>query len=106
MENNRKKIKMPIKKENRHLYPKNWREIRDGVVAKANNKCELCDAENYKPHPVTGAKVVLTVHHCDYKPNNNKPYNLFALCQRCHNRLDKKWRAHTRERTKHKKDKK
>lgn len=29
-------------------------------------------------------KVVLTVHHKDFDPSNNREDNLIALCQRCH----------------------
>jgi len=59
--------------------------------------CELCDAKNGEPHPVTKSKVVLTVHHLDFNPRNNERYNLMALCQRCHNRLDAKYRAKNRK---------
>ncbi|MDR3243269.1 MAG: hypothetical protein LBT79_00810, partial [Elusimicrobiota bacterium] len=50
-----------------------------------------------KPNPKTNSKVVLTVHHCDFNPQNNEPYNLFALCQRCHLRLDSKYKARNRK---------
>lgn len=51
---------------------------------RAKNKCEWCGAENYQPHPITGSKVVLTVAHIDQDKNNNRFYNLAALCQKCH----------------------
>jgi hypothetical protein len=51
---------------------------------RAENKCEWCNAENYKPHPKTGSKVVLTVAHLDHNKANNKFDNLKALCQKCH----------------------
>lgn len=88
---------MPISKEKRKLYPKNWKELSAWTRMKAGNKCELCDAKNYEPHLVTKSKVVLTVHHLDFNPQNNEKYNLMALCQRCHNRLDAKWRAKNRK---------
>ena len=88
---------MPIRKENKKLYPDNWKEISGWVRIQAGNKCEICDAMNGEPHPVTGSKVVLTVHHQDFNPQNNEPYNLVALCQRCHNRLDRKWRIKNRK---------
>ena len=69
-------------------YHPQWKFIRVGILHRAENKCELCNAPNYKPHWKTGSKVVLTIHHIDYDINNNKPYNLLALCQRCHNKLD------------------
>lgn len=94
---------MPIKKERRSLYPDNWKKISLEVRRKARGRCEICDALNGKPHPITGSKVVLTVHHLDFDPGNNEHWNLIALCQRCHNRLDRKWRAKNRWITRQKK---
>ncbi len=88
---------MPISKENKKLYPKNWKELSAWVRLKAGNKCEMCDSHNHKPHPITGSMVVLTVHHLDFNPKNNEEYNLMALCQRCHNRLDIKFRVRNRK---------
>lgn len=42
-------------------------------------------------------KVVLTIAHIDHNIHNNDYSNLRALCQRCHNRHDKKYRKKTRE---------
>lgn len=75
-------------KKGKDQYPNNWKEIRKCVLHRAKNECELCGAPNYKPHWKTGSKVVLTIHHIDFDTKNNKPYNLLALCQRCHLRLD------------------
>lgn len=33
---------MPIKKENKGRYPKNWKEIRQQILQRANNRCEFC----------------------------------------------------------------
>ena len=99
---------MPIKKELRHLYPKNWKEIRAKILERAHNCCEFCGVENYSfvikagtedweyPEP---AKVVLTIAHLDHDPTNNDPSNLRALCQRCHNRHDARHRAANRSHT-------
>lgn len=84
---------MPIKPEKRKLYPPDWPSISLRVRLRAGFKCELCDAVHGKPHPVTGAIVVLTVHHLDFDPTNCAWWNLIALCQRCHNRLDARTRA-------------
>lgn len=84
---------MPIRKENKDRYPKNWKEIRDKIVKRAKNKCEFCKAKNYEPHPITKSKVVLTVAHLDHTPENCNPKNLRALCQKCHNSYDAKNRA-------------
>lgn len=69
-------------------YPVNWKEIREEILRRAEHKCELCGAENYKPHWKTKSKVVLTIHHINYDIADNRRYNLLALCQRCHNKLD------------------
>ena len=42
-------------------------------------------------------KVVLTIAHLDHDVNNNCYSNLAALCQRCHNRHDAKYRAANRK---------
>ncbi len=39
---------MPIKPENKHLYPDNWNEISYYIrFVRAENKCENCGVENY-----------------------------------------------------------
>jgi len=61
-------------------YDPEWANIRTEILVRADGRCELCGAENYKPHWKTGSKVVLTVAHIDQDKNNNKRYNLLALC--------------------------
>ena len=87
---------MPIKPENRKRYPKNWKsEIRPSILERAGHRCEGspdfpdCRAENYKLHPETGSKVVLTIGHLDHTPENCDHENLRAWCQRCHLNYDK-----------------
>ncbi len=59
----------PIRPENKDRYPKDWDEISKRVRERAGNRCEgtpefpNCRAVNYKPHPETGSRVVLTVAH-------------------------------------------
>ncbi len=105
---------MPIKPENRKRYPKNWKQIRQQILERANNRCEFCGVENhtlrYRGTDIDGmelppVKVVLTIAHLDHQPENCDPENLRALCQRCHNRYDAKHRAETRSHTKAMKDK-
>lgn len=84
----RASIMSPIKPERKKLYPPNWEKISELVIEKANYKCELCGADNGFPHPVTKSQVVLTVHHINGDPTDNRRVNLIALCQRCHLRLD------------------
>ena len=77
---------MPI---NYKQYHPAWKQISRSIIRdRAKNHCELCNAENYKPHWKTGSRVILTVHHIYCDKSNNIPLNLIALCQRCHLRLD------------------
>ena len=93
---------MPIRPENKHLYPKNWREISRAAIQRAGNRCVgsprywHCRAKNYEPHPITGSKVILTVGHFDHDPTNNHPRNLWPWCQRCHTTYDAKHKAENR----------
>ena len=60
-------------------YAENWREIARAIKEKAGWCCEAC----HHPHdPAAG--YTLTVHHIDGNSLNDKPWNLAALCQRCH----------------------
>lgn len=85
---------MPIKPENKAKYPKNWKQIRNRILDRAHNCCEgspdfpECRAENYKPHPVTGSRVILTIAHLDHDETNGDDDNLRAWCQRCHLNYD------------------
>ncbi len=78
-------------------YPANWKEIRKEILIRAENRCELCNAENYKPHWKTGSKVILTIAHMTDDLNDVKPYQLLALCQRCHNKIDMPMRVKRRK---------
>ena len=60
-------------------YPKDWKEIAKAAKDAAGWKCERCG----HPHEVATG-YVLTVHHLDFHPKNNQPWNLAVLCQRCH----------------------
>ena len=90
---------MPIRPENKARYPRDWKMISRAIRARGNNRCEGspdfpdCRAENGKPHPVTGSKVVLTVAHLDHHPENCEAENLMAWCQKCHNTYDAPMRA-------------
>jgi hypothetical protein len=105
---------MPIRPENKHLYPKHWPTISRRIRNRAGDKCEQCGIANgvYRNN-TTGeittnlmqvetwtcvdedsvAKIVLTVAHLDHNPENCKPSNLRCWCQRCHNRYDAPMRA-------------
>lgn len=60
-------------------YPKNWRDIARRIKSAAGWKCERCK----HPHDPKSAHV-LTVHHLDGDKSNCADWNLAALCQRCH----------------------
>lgn len=90
---------MPIKPENRKRYPKTWKLIssyRRRVVAR--NRCERCDIENGTLNE-RGSRVVLTVAHLNDTPEDNRPENLAALCQRCHLLYDMKIHVSNRRQT-------
>lgn len=37
---------MPIRPENRALYPPNWKEIRERILERDGNRCKSCDVPN------------------------------------------------------------
>ena len=78
-------------------YPNNWKLIRADILKRAGGCCELCGAKNYEPHWKTGSRVILTVAHIDQDTTNNNSYNLLALCQRCHLRIDMPYKIKKRK---------
>lgn len=63
----------------RNEYPPDWPETAARVKAEAGNRCIRCQ----HPHdPAAG--YCLTVHHLDGDKANGAWWNLLALCQRCH----------------------
>jgi len=109
-------------------YPANWKtEIRPAILKRAENRCEFCQMPNYAIYTRNTRTIwyvgktyksalsqyqvgpffkeydaicVLTIAHLDHDINNNDPDNLRALCQKCHNNHDKKYRAENRKRNK------
>ena len=75
---------MAIKPENQNRYPHDWDSISLEVRELAGWKCEKCGAEYRKPHPRTGNKVTLSVHHINRDPADCTRENLIALCAPCH----------------------
>lgn len=80
---------MPIKSENKHRYPPNWREIRAKILERAGDCCEFCGRPNHVWAVKAGAwrwhkadmetlampgekvyLVVLTIAHLDHDPAN------------------------------------
>lgn len=96
---------MPIKPENKARYPKDWKQIRERILVRANHRCEFCGVGNYAyRNKTTGevtrnemqvetwtcvdgdkvTRIVLTIAHLDHVPENCADDNLKALCQKCH----------------------
>ena len=62
-----------------NTYPDNWKEIADRIKSLNGWKCERCHHDNDRE-----SGHVLTVHHLDGNKANCADWNLAALCQRCH----------------------
>jgi len=60
-------------------YPEDWPEIARAVKERHGWNCERCG----HAHEVESGHV-LTVHHLDGDKGNCAAWNLAALCQRCH----------------------
>ncbi len=67
--------RLPIQGE----YPPDRNELHDRVRAEAGGKCIRCG----HPDDLESGHV-LTVHHFDGNKSNSAWWNLMALCQRCH----------------------
>lgn len=84
-------------------YPLNWADIRAHILKRAGFRCEgspkypNCRAEQYRPHPDTGSRVVLTVAHLNHTPMDCREENLRAWCQRCHLTYDAAMKAAKRK---------
>lgn len=95
----------PIKAENRHLYPPEWKAISHRIrFERAGGRCEcigecgkhegrcdrIHDAFIYEYEPRIGfAKVILTTAHRVHGSDCSDE-NLFAACQKCHLNYDAK----------------
>lgn len=62
-------------------YPPEWPEVAREVKDVAGWRCERCGVPHGPPPNV------LTVHHLDGVKSNLERWNLAALCQRCHLRV-------------------
>jgi hypothetical protein len=102
---------MPIKPENKKLYPDNWNQIRERIRKRANDKCEWCGAINHSwinrytrelclQDEEYTIRVICTTAHLDHNPQNNEDNNLAFLCQKCHNNYDRPHRNQTRRNSK------
>lgn len=97
---------MPIKPENKHRYPPDWKQVRAAILKRARHCCEECGVPNHVYRIIMGrdeiwtrnpeqaeawvldgervTRVVITIAHLDHTPEHCDPANLKALCQRCH----------------------
>ena len=104
--------------ERTRLYPKNWREVSAAIRARASGRCECegeCGLHKTTPGPRRCAerhgekaawargRVMLTVHHLNHDPTDNRPENLRAMCQRCHLRCDVRLHQENAARTRRRK---
>ena len=72
-------------------YPENWKAIAYEVKQKAAWKCSKCGLICLRPNDDRSkmersqrAAKTLTVHHWNYRPEDNVSENLVALCTACH----------------------
>ncbi len=103
---------MPIRPENKHRYPDDWKEISLRIKERAGWQCEClgecgrgthpkrCPNKHSQPAYGTGSKVVLTTAHLNHTPEDCDDDNLKAMCQGCHLHYDKDHHAETRKKTK------
>jgi len=117
---------MPIKPENKHKYPKDWKFISERIrFDRAKNKCEFCGITNgekgardkfgewYSEQEIDGLNntkdfpkiitIVLTVAHLNHDESDYRDENLKALCQRCHLQYDAKHHSKNATATREKK---
>jgi hypothetical protein len=80
-------------------YPKDWKAISAAIRLRAKNRCEClgecglhhehrCIELNGEPAHFAKGKIVLTTAHLNHTPEDCRPENLKAMCQRCHLRYD------------------
>ncbi|CAA0129288.1 Uncharacterised protein [Mycolicibacterium vanbaalenii] len=103
---------MPIRPENKHRYPPDWKQISERIrFERAGGRCE-CEGECGRGthegrcpnvHGLsaygTGSKVVLTVAHLNHTPEDCGDANLRAMCNGCHLHYDREHHAQTAQRT-------
>lgn len=72
-------------------YPDDWNQIANFVKNQVDWKCQKCGMQCLKPQDDVEEltiserrKRTLTVHHSNYKPEDNRLENLIPLCTGCH----------------------
>jgi hypothetical protein len=102
---------MPIRPEQRALYPADWAAISTVVKQAAGWRCQ-CEGECGKVHngrcrnahgqrsfDNPGYTIVMTTAHLNHDPSDCRPENLRAMCPGCHLRYDRHHHAETRAAT-------
>ena len=94
---------MPIRSSEKARYPADWPAISAAIKVRAGGRCECegeCGLHRTTPGPRrcqerhgdkarwANGRVVLTVSHLNHAPEDCRPENLKAMCQRCHLRYD------------------
>ncbi|MGW6658906.1 hypothetical protein [Rhodococcus sp. NPDC055024] len=103
---------MPIRPENRHRYPKDWKAISQRIrFDRAQGRCECAGECGRNTHEGrcpnvhggaaygTGSRVILTTAHLNHMPEDCGDGNLRAMCQGCHLHYDREHHAETRRAT-------
>lgn len=83
----------------RSKYPPEWKSISQAIRKRSGGRCECegecglhhgrrCRERNGSKAKWAKGKVVLTVAHLNHDPQDCRPANLKAMCQRCHLRYD------------------
>ena len=83
------------KQRGKGKYPSNWKATATEVKSRFGWRCERCKHPHETPknrvvcdkicrHENDGKQRMLTVHHLDMNKSNCEPWNLAALCQKCH----------------------
>lgn len=91
---------MPIRPENKSRYPSDWREISHAIRERSGGRCECtgecgvrqhthgpqrCTEEHNQPaRRYPHSRIILTTAHLNHRPEDCRPANLRAFCQRCH----------------------
>lgn len=114
---------MPVKPENKRLYPDNWKSIALQVKNQANWQCQNCDrpcrhpgqswvefvtkllesGSHWHSQIEKPQRFTLTVAHLDHNPANCDPSNLAAYCSGCHLKYDARHHAANARATRHRK---
>ncbi|MBS1807635.1 MAG: hypothetical protein JST84_05530 [Acidobacteria bacterium] len=76
---------MPIKPENKKLYPPNWKTLSHLVrFVRAKGRCQNCGRTHGQRFLFSPGQIILRAAHLNQDPTDNRKTNLRALYQKCH----------------------